>query len=121
MINQSDLKNVRYQAGLERVREFARLHRLSSGMKDKLLGYHELLFSVNRGFDLYQIAAMFPSSVQSEVFYEEHAPRLRICPMFRGNECDEIFIASLARELRVQVHARALGAGRIPTLSLPYV
>lgn len=103
MINQSDLKNVRYQAQLDRVREFSRMHQLSSGMREKLHGYHELLFSVNRGFDLHQIAMMFPSSVQKEVFHEEHAPRLRAVPMFRSTECDEVFISALARELRVQV------------------
>jgi len=103
MINQSDVKNARYQTQLERVREFSTLHKLSDTMHDKLIGYHELVFSINHGVDLHQVASMFPGSVQQEVFFEEHAPRLRLVPMFQHSECDEIFIAALSRELRVQV------------------
>ena len=53
MINQGDQKNARYQAQLEKAREFSHLHKLGPGIKAKLFGYNELLFSVNHGFDLH--------------------------------------------------------------------
>lgn len=103
MINQGDLKNSRYQAQLDRVRAFSLIHKLGPSVKAKLLGYNELLFSVNHGLDLYAIANQFPASVQQEVFFEEHRHRLLQVPMFRPLEKDELFLAAIARVMRVMV------------------
>lgn len=103
MINQGDMKNARYQAQLDKVREFVQIHHLGKDVKKKLFGYNELLFSVNHGFDLQHIAGMFPPSVQQEVFYEEHKARLLQVPMFRCADCDDMFLAAISRKLRMQV------------------
>ena len=61
------------------------------------------MFSVNHGLDLYAIANQFPASVQQEVFYEEHRHRLLQVPMFRCLSKDDLFLAAIARALRVMV------------------
>ena len=39
--------------------------------------WSDLLFTVNRGFDLNQIAFMFPTSVQEDIFYDLHHTLIR--------------------------------------------
>ena len=107
MINQGDLKNARYQQQLDRVRAFARLHKLSPSVRGRLFGYHELLFAVNHGLDLPAIASMFPRALQSQVFLDEHRLRLMQVPMFRklasGGGTHDLFLAAVASLLRSSV------------------
>ena len=77
MINKRDAAGARYQMQLAKINEFMRLYKLSPSMCAKLHGYNDLLFTVNRGFDLNQIASMFPKSVQEDIFYDLHHTLIR--------------------------------------------
>ena len=128
VINRGDAAATRYSAQLDRINEFIRFHQLPPVIRDKLHGYHDLLFSINRGFDLQQIASIFPRNVQEDTFffmYEQVTLPLtasdccwllltasdccffftkqivRKVPMF--NVCDDNFIRTLVRLLKPQV------------------
>ena len=103
LINKNDDTTMRYQDGLNKVYEFSRLYKLAPKVKRKLLGYHELLFAVNRGHDIPAITSMFPLSVQEEVFADLHERALRRVPMFHLPDCDDSFFRNLVRHLQVNV------------------
>jgi len=103
LINKQDGATARYQAQLDKVRELVRLFKLPNRMRAKLLGYHELLFAVSRGYDTNAIAAMFPLGVQEEIFADMHVRALRRMPMFHLAACDESFFKTMVRMLRVNV------------------
>ena len=67
----------RYQGQLDKINEFIRLHKLQPEMRQRLQGYSELLFSINRGFDLNEIASMFPTNLQEDIFYVLHERLVR--------------------------------------------
>ena len=103
MLNKGDQVTVRYQAQLDKVREFTKLYKLPKALKAKLMGYNELLFSVSRGYDTTAIAAMFPNAVQEEIFNDLHRAAVRRVPMFQCVGCDGFFFNSIVRMLRVNV------------------
>ena len=67
VINAGDAVSSRYATQLAQINEFARFHQLPPLIHRKLKGYHDLLFSINRGFDLQTIATLFPKNVQVRV------------------------------------------------------
>jgi len=101
VINRGDAAATRYSAQLDRINEFIRFHQLPPVIRDKLHGYHDLLFSINRGFDLQQIASIFPRNVQEDTFFFMYEQIVRKVPMF--NVCDDNFIRTLVRLLKPQV------------------
>ena len=103
MLNKGDQVTIRYQAQLDKVREFSALYRLSSSLQTKLANYSELLFAVNRGYDTSAIAALFPAAVQEEIWMDMHLENVQRVPMFRAKGCDEFFISLIVRALRVNV------------------
>jgi len=101
MINKGDASGARYQMQLDKINEFMRLYKLSPAMRSKLHGYNELLFTVNRGFDLQEIASMFPKSVQEDIFFDLHHSLVRLVPMFQS--ADDNFVRAIVRLLKPQV------------------
>ena len=101
MINKGDASGARYQTQLDKINEFMRLYKLSPQMRAKLQGYNELLFTVNRGFDLQEIASMFPKSVQEDIFFDLHHSLVRLVPMFA--DADDNFVRAIVRLLKPQV------------------
>ena len=83
VINRGDAASTRYTSQLDRINEFIRFHRLPLAIRNKLHGYHDLLFSINRGFDLQQIAAIFPRNVQARASAHPPAARLGRCTTAR--------------------------------------
>ena len=103
MLNKGDQVTVRYQAQLDKVREFSRLYKLPKELRSKLMGYNELLFAVSRGYDTSSIANMFPPAVQEEIFTDMHKEAVRRVPMFQVGGCDETFFSTIVRLLRINV------------------
>lgn len=103
MLNKGDQVTARYQAQLDKVREFSKLYKLPKPLRAKLAGYNELLFAVSRGYDTASIASMFPAAVQEEIFTDMHREAVMRVPMFKCSGCDESFFAMIVRQLRVNV------------------
>jgi len=103
MINKGDAAGARYQAQLDQIREFSKVHRLKRSVAQKLQYYNELVFSVSRGFNLQQIAEKFPVTVQEDIAFNQHELAIRRLPMFTMVDCDESFFRALSRVLHVQV------------------
>lgn len=103
MLNKGDQVTARYQAQLDKVREFGRLYKLPKELRTRLAGYNELLFAVSRGYDTASIARMFPVAVQEDIFNDMHRRTIRRVPMFQCPGCDESFFSSIVRQLRVNV------------------
>jgi len=101
MINVGDASANRYQAQHEKIQEFTRLHKLSEDTASRLQGYSELLFSLNRGLNMHEIAAMFPTNVQEDIYIGLHETMLRKVPLFA--HCDNTFLRALVPHLRPQV------------------
>ncbi|KAL1520748.1 hypothetical protein AB1Y20_022314 [Prymnesium parvum] len=101
MINKGDAVAVRYQALYDKITEFNRFHKLPRGLRSKLHAYNDLLFAINRGFDLHQIASIFPVNLQEDIFFLLHEHLLRKVPIFDG--CHTEFVRALARQLRAEV------------------
>lgn len=100
VINKGDATSSRYEAQLESINEFIRFHRLPPSIRAKLHGYHDLLFSINRGFNLERIAAIFPRNVQEDTYFFMYERIVRRVPMF--NATDDSFIRALVRLLKPQ-------------------
>ena len=83
MLNKGDQVTIRYQAQLDKVREFSKLYKLSKTLRRKLADYNELLFAVSRGYDTAAIATMFPAPVQEEIFIDMHLEAIGRVPMFQ--------------------------------------
>jgi len=100
MLNKGDQVTSRYQAQLDKVREFSKLSNITGSLKRKLFGYNELLFSVSRGYDPKAIAAVFPISLQEDIFEGIHCDELRRLPILQLPELDELFYRWIARLLK---------------------
>ena len=87
-------------------------------VRQKLKDYNELLFSVSRGFDLEQIAAGLPTSMQEEITYDMHENMVRNVPIFAGQ--DDNFFRVVTRHLKTEAHrADPSHSGRAVDLSSP--
>lgn len=76
MINKGDAVAVRYQALYDKITEFNRFHKLPRRLRAKLHSYNDLLFAINRGFDMHQIASIFPINLQVRAC--EHRPLILV-------------------------------------------
>jgi len=101
MINKGDAVATRYQALFDKINEFNRFHKLPRHLREKLHAYNDLLFAINRGFDLHAIASIFPVNLQEDIFFLLHEHLLRKVPIFDG--CHDEFVRALARQLRAEV------------------
>jgi hypothetical protein len=59
-----------------------RFHRVPPVIRDKLHGYHDLRFAISQGFDLQEIAGLFPRNVQEDTFFFMYEHIVRQVPMF---------------------------------------
>ena len=80
---------------------FLPLRGVPPAIREKLHGYHDLLFQINHGFDLQQIAGIFPRNVQEDTFFFMYEHVIRQVPMFAVT--DNNFIRALVRMLKPQV------------------
>jgi len=78
-----------------------RFHRVPPVIRDKLHGYHDLRFAISQGFDLQEIAGLFPRNVQEDTFFFMYEHIVRQVPMFAAT--DNNFIRALVRILKPQV------------------
>jgi CRP-like cAMP-binding protein len=101
LINKADAGAARYLDQLQQIHEFSRLYKLSKPACKTLLDYHELLFSAYHGFDLQQVADMFPKHLQVSVFYKLHKDQIRELPVFR--DVDTSFLQEIVLKLGTQV------------------
>ncbi|KAL1510271.1 hypothetical protein AB1Y20_006593 [Prymnesium parvum] len=101
LIQKLDAWGTRYQGQLDQISEFMRFHRLPNNLCDKLHAYNNFLFSVHQGFDITQIAAALPPTLQNDIYLAMYEPLVRRVPMFET--CDEGFIKALCKQLKPQV------------------
>lgn len=101
LIVKKDAAAVRYEEKLDSIREFVKFHRVPPAIQAKLLGYHDLTFSISNGFDLQRIAETFPRNVQEDTFFFMYEHVVRQVPMFAAT--DNNFVRALVRMLKPQV------------------
>ncbi len=101
LLRQSDALGASYKAQQQHITEFCSFHAFPPPLRRKLHRYNKFLFSVNRGFDVGQIAGALPANLRLDVMFHMHAKLVESVPIFAG--VPEPFIKALVCALKPQV------------------
>eukprot|EP00002_Diphylleia_rotans_P013983 TRINITY_DN2722_c0_g2_i4.p1 TRINITY_DN2722_c0_g2~~TRINITY_DN2722_c0_g2_i4.p1 ORF type:complete len:540 (-),score=80.96 TRINITY_DN2722_c0_g2_i4:1529-3148(-) len=102
MIAQLDASATRYREKLDNLKEFMKYRSLPSYLRSRIMNYHEIMWTRNKGIDEAQILQELPSSLRSEIALYLNRELVENVPLFKGTN-EPGFINSLVVMLKPQV------------------